>query len=304
MDFARSGSARSLETHRPLRLALAVLLLVPAGALAQSWSPPIPAGCPDAPNDAAERRTLAGEFFQKGLERDEAGDFATAASYYACCFHIAEHPNTLYNLALSAEKAGDVRTAQRALERYITEAPGALNLEEAAALLAAVSRRVAELPPEAAPTTLPPVSSAPPGPSVGRPPVPEFPGPPAVVTPFVPPPDEGPSAMAIAGWSLLGGGAAIAIVGGVAFGVLAGQETDAVEGSAPGTSWSDIAPHLGLHDDYQAAEIAMLAVGGAVLAAGVVLLILDATDESSDAEAAVVPVVGDESVGFALAGRF
>jgi hypothetical protein len=111
--------------------------------------------------------------------------------------------------------------------------------------------------------------------------------------------------LAIAGWSLLGGGAAVAIAGGAAFGVLAGQETDAVEGPAPGTSWSDIgAPHLEKHDDYQTAEIAMLAVGGAVLAAGVVLLILDATDESPDAEAAVVPVVGDESVGFALAGRF
>jgi len=258
------------------------------------WSPPVPTGCPETPADAAQSRTLASDFFQRGLAADDSGDYAAAASHYACCFHIVPHPNTLYNLALSAEKAGDLRTAQHALERYIAEAPGALNLSEAAELLSAVARRTAELPPEEAPPELPPVE---------QPAQPEFPTPPPVVAP-VEPPDEGPSVLAIAGWSLLGGGAAIAIAGGAAFGVLAGQETDAVEGSDPGTPWRDIAPHLSLHDDYQTAEIAMLAVGGAVLAAGAVLLILDATDESSGDEATVVPLVGADSVGFALAGRF
>jgi len=294
MDFARPRLSRSLEAHWPMRLAAAVLLLVPAGALAQVWSPPVPTGCPETPQDAAQSRTLASEFFQRGLAADDAGDYAAAASHYACCFHIVPHPNTLYNLALSAEKAGDLRTAQHALERYIAEAPGALNLSEAAELLSAVARRAAELPSEETPPELPPVE---------QPAVPEFPVSTPVVAP-VEPPDEGPSVLAIAGWSLLGGGAAIAMAGGSAFGALAGQETDAVEGSAPGTPWSDIAPHLGLHDDYQTAEIAMLAVGGAVLAAGAVLLILDATDESPEAEAAVLPVVGAESVGFALVGRF
>jgi len=287
----------------PVLLVLGGMMLTPVLALAQTWSPPIPAGCPDAPDDATQRRTLAGEFFQKGLARDEAGDFATATSYYACCFHIVPHPNTLYNLALSAEKAGDVRTAQRALERYITEAPGALNLEEAAALLAAVSRRVAELAPEEPPQEMPAVGPTEPEAPVGPSTTPEFPEQPPVVAPATPA-DQGPPTLAIAGWTLLGGGAAIALAGGVAFGVLAGDETDIVEGSAPGTPYVDIAPHLQKHDDYQTAEIAMLAVGGAVLAAGAVLLILDATSEKSEAEAVVVPSAGGESVGLVLAGRF
>jgi len=48
----------------------------------------------------------------------------------------------------------------------------------------------------------------------------------------------------------------------------------------------------------------MFAVGGAVLAAGAVLLILDATSESPEAETAVVPIVTDEAVGLGLVGRF
>jgi hypothetical protein len=105
---------------------------------------------------------------------------------------------------------------------------------------------------------------------------------------------------------LLGGGAALAAAGGAAFGVLAQQEENAVTGSAMGTPWRDVAEHLDAHDGYEAAEIAMLAVGGAVLATGVVLLILDATDEApeDDGAAAVVPLIADGTVGLALGGRF
>ena len=85
--------------------------------------------------------------------------------------------------------------------------------------------------------------------------------------------------------------------------MLADQDRDIVEASAAGTPWRDIEPHLAKQDDYHAAEIAMLAVGGAVLAAGAVLLILDAASESSDVEAAVVPLVGD-ALGLGLIGRF
>lgn len=292
-------------------LAWTVFCLAPGLAAAQVWSPAIPVGCPNAPEDPVERRTLASEYFSRGLEADEAGDPEAAASAYACCFHIAPHPNTLYNLALAAEKAGDVRTAQHALERYISEAPGALNLQEAAALLATVTRRVGELPPEetttTAPATTPERSSDPGTPTPTGSPTGAWPEPAAASSPAAstPPANDGPSMLSIAGWSLLGGGLAIGVAGGAAFGVLADEEADIVEGSAPGTPWSDVQPHLTKHDDYQAAEIAMVAAGGAVLAAGAVLLILDAMGgESSDAEAAVVPLAGDGTTGLALVGWF
>ncbi|MBN1774629.1 MAG: hypothetical protein JXB32_25435 [Deltaproteobacteria bacterium] len=303
MNDMRSGFCRRPRTgRRTIPLVLAGLCLGPGLAAAQVWSPAVPVGCPDAPADPGARRALAGEFFSRGMTADETGDHEAAASAYACCFHITPHPNTLYNLALSAEKAGDVRTAQHALERYIAEAPGALNLGEAAGLLATVSRRVAELPPEEPPPDEPPPDEPPPD---EPPPTPAVSGPAVpAVTPQTPP-DDGPSVMAIAGWSLLGGGLAIGVAGGAAFGVLADQEADAVEGSEPGTPWTEIQPHLVRHDDYQTAEIAMLAVGGAVLAAGIVLLIVDAAGESSaEAGAVVVPLAGDGVGGLALAGWF
>ncbi len=302
------------------RLFPLAVLLVPAFVSAQTWSPAVPPGCPQAPADQAEARTMASEFFQRGLTAVGAGNFAQAVSLYACCFHIIPHPNTLYNLGLAAEKSGDLRTAEHALDRYVTEAPEALNHDEAVVLLTSVRERVAALPPEQNPTALVSVGPEPPECPAGTEPQPdgtcaaEPPPPPACpagtvlqadgrcAAPYTPP--EGMSGMAIAGWSLVGGGAAIAIAGGAAFGVLAGQEKDAIESPPDGSFWRDSSSHLDTFDTYQATEIALIAVGGAVLATGVVLLILDANSEEPEVETTVVPMVTDEAVGFGFAGRF
>jgi hypothetical protein len=295
-------------------------VFAPAGVLAQTWSPPVPPGCPQAPADQAASRAMASEFFQRGLTAVAEGRFAQATALYACCFHIIPHPNTMYNLGLAAEKAGDLRTAEHALDRYVTEAPEALNHDEAVTLLATVRERVAALPPEENPTTLVAVGPEPAECAAGQAAQPdgtcaaEPPPPPecaagtmrqadgTCAAPYTPP--EGLSTLAIAGWSLLGTGAAITIAGGAAFGVLAGQEADAIEDPPDGAHWRDSASHLDTFDDYQAAEIAMLVIGGAVLATGAVLLILDSNSESPEAETAVVPVVTEESVGLGLVGRF
>jgi hypothetical protein len=262
---------------------------------------------------------MASEFFQRGLTAVAEGNFAQATALYACCFHILPHPNTMYNLGLAAEKAGDLRTAEHALDRYVTEAPEALNHDEAVTLLTSVRERVAALPPEQNPTTLVAVGPEPrecPAGTVAQPdgtcaaeapppqcPAGTLPRPDGTcAAPYTPP--EGLSSTAIAGWSLLGTGAAITIAGGAAFGVLAGQEKDAIEDPPAHATWRGSASHLDTFDTYQATEIALIAVGGAVLATGVVLLILDANSESPEAEAAVVPVVTDESVGLGLVGRF
>jgi hypothetical protein len=137
-------------------------------------------------------------------------------------------------------------------------------------------------------------------PAEDPPAVPEFPAEPEAPTT---PADEAPTTLAVAGWTLLGGGAALAAAGGAAFGVLAEQERDVVENSAAGTPWRDVEPHVAKQEDYRNAEIAMLVVGGAALAAGAVLLILDATSEAPVAETAVVPLVGG-GFGLGVIGRF
>ena len=75
---------------------------------------------------------MAGEFFRAGLAADGAGEHARAVSLYACCYHVVPHPNTLYNLALAAERAGDVRTAMSALERYIDFGRTAARIDDGA----------------------------------------------------------------------------------------------------------------------------------------------------------------------------
>jgi tetratricopeptide (TPR) repeat protein len=276
--------------------ALAACFALPASAQT-SWTPPVPPGCPQAPADATEARALAGEFFQRAAARDQTGEYDLAVSFYECCYHIMAHPNTLYNLALAAEKAGDVRTAQRALERYLAEAPDALNRDEAEALLATVQSRVAALPPEQPaqnPTEI--------GPENGgvEPPVV-----PPVQNPVQPPVETGPTWMTWTGWTLVGVGVAgLAVGGGMA--AWSVDLKDTVENSPPDTPWVDVSSSRDDYDTAQAVMIAGFVAGGVLAAGGALLLILDAggEEETDGSDAALVPVVSAESVGLGVVGRF
>lgn len=110
--------------------------------------------------------------------------------------------------------------------------------------------------------------------------------------------------MAITGWTLFGVGA-LSLAAGAGMGGWALDAADTVENSAAGTAWNDVAPAMDEFDAAQAAMIATLAVGGALVIGGAIFLILDAGAESeAPAEAAIAPVVGADSVGLAVLGRF
>jgi len=92
---------------------------------------------------------------------------------------------------------------------------------------------------------------------------------------------------------------------GAGMGGWAADAADTVENSPQDTSWVEVAPAMDDFDTAQAAMIAALAVGGALVVGGAVFLILDAMDETeAPVEAAVAPVVGSEAVGLAIVGRF
>ena len=86
------------------------------------WEPPTPAECPESSTDAEAARELAGGLFADASRRHDAGSFAEAIALFSCSYHVVPHPNTLYNLGVSAQRADELDLAEHALERYLEDA--------------------------------------------------------------------------------------------------------------------------------------------------------------------------------------
>jgi len=106
-------------------------------------------------------------------------------------------------------------------------------------------------------------------------------------------PKSGMSAMAKGGWSLLGIGAAGIVAGGVMY-KLAQDEIDAQASSGSGDQSA--------YDAYGASAYTGFAVGGAALATGAILLIVNATQKP--AAAAYVPVLESDGKGLMASWRW
>jgi hypothetical protein len=297
---------RSVASSRPAAVAIAMVLLVAVstGRAAAEWTPASPEGCPARPEDEVAARALAGDMFNRANERVDSGANAEATVLYTCSYSIVPHPNTLYNLALAQEAAGQLADACTVLELYLLQAPDAINRPEAEALLVELRGRI-----EAAGGTVP---EPPPPPDDGG-----TTGPPPVEGGTTEPPpiaegdgtrDEGMSDVALAGWILLGTGVALAAGGGTAFALLAADEKSLVLDGAPGTPWRDVASHRDSYDLYSGLEIGFFALGGAALAVGATLLFVDLGTESeageSPAVGVAVPLVGPGMVGLGWSGSF
>jgi len=279
-----------MSVARPTFVVLLLLaILDPQPARAQ-WVPPTPAGCPGAREDPDEQRALARALFEDGTRRGEArGAYAEAAALFACCYVVRPHPNVLYNLGLSAEAAGDLLTARAALERYLGEVADAPDRPNAEAVLESVRERIAALPPLLLTPAGPPIPSA-------------APDEPAEGDAYPETEDVASPAMQVAGWTLIGIGVGAAAAGGTTLAVVAAAEAAAANDPPPDTPWPEVLEHRDRHDTYVAAEIAVFAVAGALVAGGVALLVIDAFGEDSAATA--MPVVGSDAAGMVLVWRF
>ena len=193
--------------------------------------------------------------FNRAVERGISGANAEAATLYTCSYSLVPHPNTLYNLAVVQEAAGQLLDACTVLELYLMQAPNAINREDAEKLLAEIRARI-----EASGGTPPGPPDVPPdggggtdGGATTNPPGGDGTGGTGVVGP-------GMSDMALAGWILLGTGVALAAGGGTAFAVLAADEKSLVLDVDPGTPWNDVEQHRRVRP-LLGAEIAFFAVG-------------------------------------------
>jgi hypothetical protein len=308
-DHGSRWGIRSVASRRAVAaLAIAAALLVAshAGRVLAEWTPTSPEGCPARPDDPVTARAIAGDMFNRAGERADAGANDEAASLYTCSYSIVPHPNTLYNLALVQEAAGQLEDACTVLELYVLQAPNAINRPEAEALLAELRGRIEQAggtPP--GPPPLPDGGGTPPDGGNGNGGTTEPPPDGGGTAGATGPEEEGLSDLALAGWILLGTGVALAAGGGTAFAVLADQEKSLVLHPDPGTPWRDIAPHQDDYDLYTGLEIGFFALGGAAVAVGATLLLVDLGAETGPSPVGVaVPLVGPGMVGLSWSGRF
>lgn len=102
---------------------------------------PIADDCRDTAASPEARRALAAFWFEQGKAQVDRDAFEEAERSFGCSLAVLPHPSTLYNLGRSAEWAGDLETAERALREYLQTAPPAENREEVERILESLAGR-------------------------------------------------------------------------------------------------------------------------------------------------------------------
>jgi tetratricopeptide (TPR) repeat protein len=237
-------------------------------------------------DDANLERAM--QAFQRGSENYNQAkydvalrDFLEAASLYAS-------PDFQYNIGLCYEKLDKPEEAIAAFETYLKtkpEAPDRANVEDRIARLRAMAEQRKT------------------GGDGGKPPADTGKKPKSTAA----------RGILIAGDVLTGAGIVIAVAGGVGFGVAAKRKSDALKDVQSGGNPDDVTVDGArqLEQDgkrFEAIQIAMVAVGGALIVTGVALIAVGTVRrrnaQKAAASARFVPAFGARGAGLSLTGRF
>ena len=307
------GSVTSVALARPTSGTLAritsavlawALVLAPRPSLAEPGAEP-PASEPGTgePNEQDAQVARAMDAYQRGtqnynLAQYEAAlaDFTEAASLYAS-------PDFQYNIGLCYEKLGKHEEAIRAFAAYLRAKPDAEDrpnvenrihaLEQALEQEAEQRRREAE----AAEAARLAAASAEPEPAPVQPA--DEPEPTPVGRPLI-----------IAGAALIGLGAAVALGGGIGFGVAAGRRSRAIDevqtgGNPEELTFGDTQQLEREGKRLEGLQIGMAAGGAVVAVTGAVLLALGLRkQQAAKTQARLGPTLGRSGAGLVLTGRF
>ncbi|MFK7988646.1 MAG: tol-pal system YbgF family protein [Sandaracinaceae bacterium] len=215
---------------------------------------------------AQEEAPSAAERFRRAVARYESSQYEEALRDFQELYEDTEEPALLYNIARCQEQLGDLDSASTSLRRYLDRVPDADDREAAAQLLEDIDQRRAQTT-----TTEPDPAPEPQTDPDPDPIAPPDPDPPVVQ-------DEGMSPLALTGISVLAVGAAGVIVGAVLGGLTAGEDSTLREDGRCGATRSCTDDDLSsLHALGIGADIGLFA-GGALVVAGVVLLIVGLAD--------------------------
>jgi tetratricopeptide (TPR) repeat protein len=241
-------------------------------------------------NPQLERAMAA---FRRGNVAYEAGRYEDALVAFQDAATLHASPDFQYNIGLCYEKLDKLAEAIGAFETYLRtkpDAPDRVAVEDRVAALRARQQREAAAAREAAARETPAPTS----------------------TVVDEPPRDGTRPLRIAGGVLVGFGAAMALGGGIGFGLVAKQRSDAIgeiqDGGNPrGSSFADAQALEREGKRFEALQAASIAVGAAVAITGTALVAVANKRRKQAAESAqlrVVPELGWHFAGFSLGGRF
>lgn len=246
---------------------------------------------PPSPREQEEAKVLRAEA-EEHFFRDEYDD---AVQKFERAFGVAGHPSDLFNAGRVYEEKGDIVTALERYEQFAEQPRVALEDRAIAAKRIEVLRVLVD---EGGDGGGDENRSAPP------------PAMPAGSTPAdAPTPADTGKPMIIAGGALLGIGSAIAIAGGIGFGLAARRNSDKVDDLANGTNPDRVtlaeAEDLEAQGkDFAALQISFLVAGGAIAVVGAGLLAGGIVRRKNARLRALGPSVGPRTVGINAIWRF
>jgi hypothetical protein len=230
----------------------------------------------------------AGKWFAKGEELVTKNKPDKAIGAFLCAYALAPHPAPVFNAAQAALSGGKTKIAITYFKQYLSMAPTGPLAEQARKELEKLEGPAAE-PAQEAPPPIVAVDTGPPAPVHD-----DYETPWEVPEPEVEAEDEGTGPVAITGWVFVGVGAAGLVTGAVLQG-LAGKAVTDGEAMNEYLVFKDQQDKV---DGLQKGALIGFIAGGALVAAGIVMIAVgDDDEESPAAEISLSPTPGGLSIG-------
>ena len=292
-----------------LRNALLVALAgvaIGVPALAQGTPSTYATACEKQPSQGDQEAAHAS--FTLGKKAYDEADYPKAIKYLKDAYELdCTKPDLLKYISSAYVAKGDKIEAIAALEAYVKASPKAGDLDVVQKKITNLKQQLTQ-PTGSGATTAPTATgttTAPTGSGTTTAPT-------STDTP-PPPPVDGERKHGIAPWIVVGGGAAVAIVGGVMIGVGAAQVGDSTKGctlTANGYDCGSAAKNADAKSKndsghmVQNVGVVFTIVGAAAIAGGLVWHFLEPTGPAKAAKTRVTPQVGPGYAGLAIGGSF
>jgi len=251
-----------------------------------------------------DERTDAQKHYVQGTKAFDLGAYDEAIAEYSTAYRLRPDPALLYNLGQAHRLANHPTDAIHFYRMYLSKVPNAPNRDEVTTKLdelqrqleqqraaeqqkreeerrAAAAQQAGQSP---QPTSTPSVTPA------------------NVVAPAEVVDHKSGRTTMIAGAAVTGLGVA-ALAGGISCGILAKQNSDALTRAAQMMQPFDSGKQSAGKAE-QSAEIALLAIGGAAVVTGVVLLLVGRAHQHHGARAQLTPLIGAHAAGALTAVQF
>ena len=214
----------------------------------------------------------AKSLYQAGAIAFDQGRFQNALDSFQRAYALSKRPQLLFNIGVVSDRLRLDEQALQSFEQYLQLVPDGAEAANVRARIEVLRKTISERTQPAAAGAAPQAAqAAEPAPAAGQTPQAQTEPAPAA-SPIVAATDEPAesSSSSLVGWMLVGGGAAVAIGGGVLL-VIGQSHRGKIEDAEEGTEWADVEKY----DDantFTGVGVALLGVGVAGAVIGIVLL--------------------------------